>query len=214
MGNSRRPCSFGCDRHSGFSLLHDSLLDLPRCDRSASGPLRSAWLAVLIGLSVGGCGGEEERQTSDMPADVLYNSIEAAREAKPAGQTPPKRLGVLAAADLPADLRTGSACRLMQGERLLLHAAASGAVARIDGRPRRLRIAGPVGPSGGFFAGDGITISVGRQVPPVGEGYEPPAPATASIGNAVDPQVEQVAGMWACLPVGVTPGPSRAAAPG
>ena len=182
--------------------------------RSATPPSSSLALVLLLALATAGCSGEEERQTSNLPADMLYNSIEAAREARPAKEDAPKRLGVLAAADLPADLRQGSACRLMQGERLLLHAASSGAVARIDGRSQRLRIAGPVGPSGGFFAGKGVTISVGRQVPPVGEGYEPPAPATASVGSPSDTRVEQVAGMWACLPAGGPPAAAPAEAPG
>ena len=184
-----------------YSLLECRRLGAPR-------PCRAGALLLLLAVATAGCRSEEESKTSNLPADMLYNSIESAREAKPARQDAPKRLGVLAPADLPADLREGPACRLMQGERLLLHAASGGAVARIDGRPQRLRIAGPVGPSGGYFAGRGVTISVGRQVPPVGEGYEPPAPATASVGNASDSRVEQVAGMWACLPAGGAPAAS------
>jgi hypothetical protein len=199
--NPESLCSFGQDRRLGSVSLHIFVPDHGRAPLDAIRWRPATRLALLLILAVGGCRAEEQQQTSKLPADALYNSIEEAREAKPVVKADPRRLGVLAPGDIPEDLRHGSACRLVQGDRLLLHAAASGAVARIDGRPLRLRIAGPVGPSGGFFNGSGVTISVGRQVAPVGEGYEPPAPATASISNTRDAGIQHVNAMWACLPV-------------
>ena len=161
--------------------------------------------AILLGLSLSaGCSGnsdsrnEEQGPASELPPDELFDRIEAARELKPREEVQPERIGTLADAEIPQDLRIGPACTLMRGGALLLVAGAQGAAARIDGRPVRLQIAAPVGPSGGFFRAEGVTISIGRQVPPTAAGPEPAALATATIGNGADAQLQKIAGMWEC----------------
>lgn len=108
------------------------------------------------------------------------------------------RLGSLTAGDVPADLRQGRGCRLVQGERLLLLANAQGAIARLDGRILRLRIGGPLGPSGGFFVADGASVSIGRTVPAGGQQMISQGPATVSVGGATDRPIEKIDADWAC----------------
>ena len=181
---------------------------------------RSATAAALLiaaGLAVG-CSnsGDENDQVpaNDLPAAELFNRIEDARELRPGEEPPRERIGTLTDNEVPQDLRGGPSCRLTRGGALLLVAAAGGAAARIDGRPIRFQIAGVVGPSGGFFRASGVTISVGRQVPPPGDGPEPPAPATATIastGKGDDPRPQKIAGIWGCSTAPATAAPAPAA---
>ncbi|WP_165356293.1 hypothetical protein [Sphingosinicella sp. BN140058] len=129
---------------------------------------------------------------------MLYNRIEDARVLKDPQDTDGPRLGTITATDVPADLRQGRGCRLVQGERLLLLANARGAIARLDGRILRLRIGGPLGPSGGFFVADGASVSIGRTVPAAGQQMISQGPATVSVGGARDRPIEKVDADWAC----------------
>ncbi|TFI59145.1 hypothetical protein E2493_06365 [Sphingomonas parva] len=171
-------------------------------------------VCLAIVLFASGCGEEEEgARASNLTADELYNRIEAARELKPAEDAAPARIGFLALGDVPPDLREGRTCTLSRDGKRLLHVAAGGAVARIDGRLLRLAIAGPVGPTGGFFEAPGVTISVGRQIAPRAQTGEPPAPATASIGNGKDATVQRVEAIWQCVSSRTGPAPAQPAPP-
>ena len=148
----------------------------------------------LAALALAACAQEEGG--TDLPPDVLVNRLEALSEAKSSSGPAPNRLGVLAEADIPGDFRRGPSCRLHQHDRLLLVAAAPGAVAQIDGRPARLRVSGPVGPTGGFFAAQGVTISVGRNDPPEAKG--PSTRASVTVGGHPMTPMEKLDGSWVC----------------
>jgi hypothetical protein len=156
-------------------------------------------LAPLL-LTLAACGdGGEAGAGADPDADRLANTIEAVAHVKdPSKATPPRRLGVLADADLPPEFRTGPNCRLHDGERLLLLAAAPGAVAHLDGRVVRLAAAAPVGPSGGYFEAPGITVSVGRRAP-LGQPSGSPDRAGITIGGNPERPIEKAEASWACL---------------
>ena len=151
-------------------------------------------LLFLFALTLAACGREEGE--TDLPPEVLVNRLEALSQAKNSSGPAPKRLGVLADADIPADFRQGPSCRLHQHDRLLLIAAAPGALARIDGRPTRLRVSGSVGPTGGFFAAQGVTISVGRNDPPETKG--PSTRAGVTVGGHPMTPMERLDGSWIC----------------
>jgi len=168
--------------------------------RSRTVTFTIVWRAgAVLALLTAGCGREEDREAaSELPADELYNRIEAAREADTPAEAPPARLAPLRLTDIPAELRDRPSCRLARDGRVLLLATTAGAVARLDDRPLRMRIAGLLDSTGGFFEAEGATISVGRQVAPLARGAEPAGLATASIGNRRDAAVGRVEGTWQC----------------
>ena len=151
-------------------------------------------LLFLTVLSLAGCGKNEGE--TDLPPGELVNRIETLSQIEDPVEPVPKRLGVLSEADVPADFRRGPSCRLHQHDRLLLIAAAPGALARIDGRLTRLRVSGPVGPTGGFFVAEGVTVSVGRSDPPEAKG--PSTRAGVAIGGHPRTPLEKLDGSWVC----------------
>ena len=151
---------------------------------------------LLLGaIAVASCGKDDSG--TDLPPDVLLNRIETLSQIEGGPDSaPPKRLGVLTEADIPAEFARGPTCRLHQHDRLLLIAGAPGALARVDGKPTRLRVSGPVGPTGGFFAAEGITISVGRTDPPEAKG--PSTRAGVTVGGHPRTPEEKHDGSWVC----------------
>ena len=165
---------------------------------------------ALLALLAAACGGgDPDESRSGVPADEFANRIEEISVLRPEEEKAvPSRVGALAENEIPEEYRTGPSCRFHSGGRLVLHSAAPGAVARIDGRVAPLRITGPVGPSGGFFEAPGITFSVGRRPPPSAaasasnpDGAAAAAPgggAGATIGGDRSKPIERITGSWAC----------------
>ncbi len=162
--------------------------------------LRFSLCLALLASSVAACGGGDEDEAAAGPGGAdLANTIEAVAHVKePGAAAAPRRLGVLADADLPADLRNGATCRLQDGQDLLLLASAPGAVARIDGRVVRLAVAAPVGPSGAYFEAPGVTVSIGRRAP-LGAAPGGPNRAGVTIGGNPDQPIEKAEASWVCL---------------
>lgn len=150
-------------------------------------------LALL--LVPGACGGGAEDEPK-LPPDQLEKAIENLAVLKEEKVKPPPRLGVLAEAEVPPELVSGGACRFYLQDRLLAVAGATGALAKIDGKPRGLIIQGPVGPSGGFFAADRVTVSVGRRAPVGAAG--PTTAAGITVGGDPARPVEKHEGSWVC----------------
>jgi hypothetical protein len=165
--------------------------------------MRASISLPILALIAASCGGEEAEEPAGNPsAGELHNRIENVAFVQPkeeAEKAAPRRLGVLQEAALPPEYRAGRACRLTQGADLLLIAAAPGAVAKVDGRTMRLAIAGPVGPSGGFFEAPGATISVGLK--PL-EGAAIGAPTTragVTVGGDDTKPIQSQEASWICL---------------
>jgi hypothetical protein len=150
-----------------------------------------------------------------LPRDALANAIDELHVAKDPEdpQASPHRLGFLADAEVPAEYRTGRACRLQQNGRLALIAAAPGALARVDNRLIRLTAGGPIGPSGGYFEAPGVTISIGRRaaVEPGSPQANMAWPAGITVGGDPDRPLAKLSADWGCFtPAETQPPPAPA----
>jgi hypothetical protein len=166
--------------------------------------MRAPIFLPLLALAAASCGGEEgsDEPVGNPSSGELHNRIENVAFVQPeeeAEKAAPRRLGVLQEAALPAEYRAGRSCRLTQGANLLLVAATPGAIANIDGRIMPLRIAGPVGPSGGFFEAAGASVSIGLQ-PPAGAAVgSPTTHAGVTVGGNDSKPIERHEASWICL---------------
>ncbi|HEY0150319.1 MAG TPA: hypothetical protein VGB70_15125 [Allosphingosinicella sp.] len=157
--------------------------------------------ALSLALLAASCGSNEPSNTpiGDPTAAELANRIEAiAQVPEEEREAAPRRLELLREDQVPADLRTGRLCRLTEGSNLLLVAGDAGAAANIDGKPVRLRIAGPVGPIGGYFEGPGATVSIGLKPP---EGATVGSVATLAgitVGGDSAKPIQRHQGSWTC----------------
>jgi hypothetical protein len=165
--------------------------------------MRARFFLPVLALTAASCGSEGADEPAGNPsADELHNRIENVAfvpSDKEAEKAVPRRLGVLQEEALPPEYRAGRSCRLTEGANLVLIAAAPGAVAKIDGRAMRMKIAGPVGPSGGFFEAPGATISVGLK--PL-EGAAVGAPTTragVTVGGDDAKPIQSHEASWICL---------------
>jgi hypothetical protein len=165
--------------------------------------MRTPPLLPALALILASCGGGEADEPAGNPSPAeLHNRIENVALVKPekaAEKAAPRRLGVLQEASLPAEYRAGRSCRLTQGANLLLVAAAPGGIAIVDRRMRPLRIAGPVGPSGGFFEAPGASISIGLQPPPGAAVGSPRTHAGVTVGGDDAKPIERHEASWTCL---------------
>lgn len=113
--------------------------------------------AALAALA--GCGGED---SPPLDNDQLAGAIENVAEVRPAPKsTPPgSALVPLTRGDIERLPSTG--CDFSAAGRLVFAAPGGDALARVNGLLIRFAPNGPVGPSGGFFATERFSISVGR----------------------------------------------------
>jgi hypothetical protein len=153
--------------------------------------------AALLLLAASACGPGEPDDTAKLPPDQLEKAIQNLAVLKDEEEAkPPPRLGVLTEAEVPPEVSSGGSCRFFLQDRLLAVAGAGGAVVKIEGRPRLLVIQGPVGPSGGFFAAEKVTVSIGRRAPIGGAG--PSTAAGITVGGDPARPVEKHDGSWVC----------------
>jgi hypothetical protein len=165
--------------------------------------MRTLYLLPVLALATASCGAEETDEPAGNPSSAelaqRIENVAFVQTKEEAEKAVPRRLGVLREATLPAEYRTGRACRLTQGPNLLLVAAAPGGIAMVDGQVRPLRIAGPVGPSGGFFEAPGASVSIGLQ-PPAGAVVGSPAThAGVTVGGDDTKPIERHEASWLCL---------------
>lgn len=157
---------------------------------------------LLAPLLLAACG---EPEGDDRPRanslDELENRLEKLSNRTSEEIEPAPRLAVLKKSDLGPELRSNPACRLHRDRRLLLVVNAAGAVARIDGRRVPLTVTGPVGPTGGFFTGPGVTLSVGRTEPSGNDAaeYGMGWPARVTIGGDKERPIEKQEATWICV---------------
>ena len=158
--------------------------------------------AAILALLAAACGEQEAAQEplGDPTAAELANRIEAVSQIAPEEKkAAPRRLGLLREEQVPAELRTGRSCRLLEGNNLLLVAGAAGGVAVVDGRPVRLRIAGPVGPIGGYFEGPGVTVSIGLKPPEGATAGSPATRAGVTVGGDSTKPIQRHEASWTCV---------------
>jgi hypothetical protein len=156
------------------------------------------FLAVLPFLAA--CGGSEEVEPRANSVEELTNRLDKLADRTSEDVEVRDRLAFLEAEDLDERLGSDPACRLHSGGRLYLVVNAAGAVARVDGRRVPLAVAGPVGPTGGFFTAPGVTLSVGRLEPggqaaaEYGQGW----PARVTVGGDKERPIEKHEATWTC----------------
>jgi hypothetical protein len=159
--------------------------------------MRRAWLVAI--LLVAGCRKPAEDAPA-VPPDQLANAIEQVRQLKdPPAPPPPRRLGFL----LPADLAQAGGdpvCTLRLGDRPLLVAGTARALARIDGRPTFLDVAGPMDAAAAFFRAPRATISIGRgaAVPPAADVPGAAWPVGVTVGGLADVPDQKLDASWSC----------------
>jgi hypothetical protein len=157
---------------------------------------------IALSLLLAACGGpgEDDRPRANS-VEELENRLDKLADRTSEEIEPEPRMSNLKQADLGPELRSDPACRLHRDGRLLLVVNASGAVARIDGRPVPLAVSGPVGPTGGFFTGAGVTVSVGRTEPTGNEAaeYGRGWPARATVGGDKERPLEKLEATWTCV---------------
>ena len=165
--------------------------------------MRIPFVLPVLALLAASCGQEEE--TGELLGDPspaeLANRIEAIGQVAPEKEkeAEPPRLVPLEEAQLPAEYRTGRACRLTQGGNLFLIAVAQGAVAKVDGRVTQLRTAGPVGPTGGFWEAAGVSVSIALKLAGAPAAANPPMRAGVTVGGDDQSKpVQRLEGDWSC----------------
>jgi hypothetical protein len=163
------------------------------------------WLAptclafpCLALLALAACRRAAEDQAF-IPPDQLANAIEDVRQIKEAPPPPPRRLSFLTPADL-ASVTGGTACTLRQGSRTLLVAGAARALARVDGRPVLLDLAGPMDASAAFFRGPRVTLSIGRHMTVAPQADAPGIawPVGVTVGALPQGDALKLDATWAC----------------
>ncbi|HET9639352.1 MAG TPA: hypothetical protein VFP12_09115 [Allosphingosinicella sp.] len=162
--------------------------------------IRGFFLIVPL-LFLAACGPEEDDRPRANSVDELENRLEKLADRTTEEIEPAPRLAPLRRADLGAEFRANPACRLHRDRRLYLVVNASGGLARIDGRPVRLAVSGPIGPTGGFFTAPGITVSVGRTEPTGNDAAEYGLgwPARATVGGDKERPLEKQEATWICV---------------
>jgi hypothetical protein len=157
-------------------------------------------LPLLVGVAafLASCG-SETADTPQLPPEELANRIDELAVGK-VEETKAPRMALLRQADIGPEFRDRPSCRLHRGDGILLIVVEGRGLARIDGRAVPLAISAPVGPTGGFFTGEGVTISVGRtgQFPAEAESYGRDWPAGATIGGSTDKPIEKLDASWVC----------------
>jgi hypothetical protein len=135
-----------------------------------------------------------------VPPDQLFNVIEEVREEKKAPPPgPPKRLAFLTPRDL-ATINGDIHCTLRQRDRPVLVAGRARALARVDGHPLLLDLAGPLDASAAFFKAPRVTISIGRHAPIAREADAPGIawPVGVTVGGLPNVEDEKIQATWAC----------------
>ncbi|HEX5183752.1 MAG TPA: hypothetical protein VFW19_11455 [Allosphingosinicella sp.] len=164
-------------------------------------------LLLLLPLLAASCNRSPGNQPA-LPPDQLANAIEAVRVEHKAAPTPPKRLDFLRKADL--ERASGEIlCTLSRKGRPILVAGRRRALARVDGRPVLLAVAGPLGRSAAFFRAPGITISLGRHatVDPKADAPDTDWPVGVTVGGLDNVEDEKIEAAWRCSARAALPTP-------
>jgi hypothetical protein len=154
-----------------------------------------------LALLLAACGREEDPAAS-MSDEQLRREIEAAATppVPPEKRPPPPRLAALTAGETAAFVQGRTFCMVTEGDRRLFVTVGPLGLARVDGQLRQLRASGPVAGSGGFFAAEGVSISIGRGGQFAGDAaaYAPDWAAQLSVGGSGSGLPQRFDVRWRC----------------
>lgn len=157
-------------------------------------------MAMLLLLA--GCGGGGSDPTAGKSDEQLRREIEALAEPKPIAkdEPPPFRLRPLKVGEVRQHVGGRPACILVYRGLVFFVTSGDRGIANVDGRTAELVATGPVGPTGGFFSGQGATISIGRFAQYAGraEAYAPAWPVDVAVGGAKEIMPQRFEGSWTC----------------
>jgi hypothetical protein len=156
--------------------------------------MRSSFLIGVILL--GACGGQEEAPNAANGADIAR--LATPRQEAKADPLASVRLQSLTAADLEQEGLAGAGCEFRLGDMIVLAAAGSDALIRINGELRHLVHSAPSGATGGFFEDRRLSVSIGRTE---GEGDTQATgtwPARLTVTNRRTEVDLELRGSWSC----------------
>ena len=152
--------------------------------------------AALVLVLLGACGGEAEPPNAANAADI--ERLSTPKQAPKADPLASVRLQALTAADIEQEGLAGAGCDFRLGDMLVLAAAGSDALVRINGELRHLIHSAPAGATGGFFEDRQLSVSIGRTE---GEGEAAAAgtwPARLTVTNRRTEADLELRGHWSC----------------
>ena len=147
--------------------------------------------SLLALAALAGCGGETG---GNQPASTEQIERVSTPKNDVVDVRPSARLEPLSGHEIAQVGRDGG-CIFSRGPDILLVAAGSNAIARVDGAARHFVQSAPVEPTGGFFEDRQISISIGRT------GADGPA-ARATTTNRRAETSEEIEGTWTCEGLG------------
>lgn len=166
--------------------------------------MRHLVLAFALILTACGGGDEEESGALNIEDRALANRIEdlavlEKNEAEAAAPKPLLPIEPLSHDEIARELQPSAGCDLSVGDQMLLVAGTNDAIVKADGKIVHLERQGRPTPTGGYFTGGGLSISIGRASPD-GEAGEKASswPAEASIRHVSEEKPQTIKAIWRC----------------
>ncbi|WP_106639125.1 hypothetical protein [Allosphingosinicella vermicomposti] len=166
--------------------------------------MRCLLIASTLVLTACGGSGEEERGALNVEDRALANRIEdlaalEKNEAEAAVPEPASPLEPISYEDVAKELKPGAGCDLSVDGRFLLVAVTGDAIVKTRGRIVHLKQDGSPAETGGFFRGEGLSVSVGRiGADRIIVDETARWPAEAAVRRAGDEKPVTIAGTWRC----------------
>lgn len=163
--------------------------------------MKLRWVPAAMLLAFAGACAEETQPAQEKSAEQLMREIEAVAELKPEVKESdlPITLVPLKRIDLD-QLGQGPRCFVFRGEKIYFASAGGNGVLRLNGRVTHVAAGGPVGPTGGFFRGGDVRVSVGRTGGYAGRAadYVPGWLADVAVRAHRDGMAQYAEARWTC----------------
>lgn len=154
-------------------------------------------LAALLLSGCGDSGPQGDAESANLVRPAPTGAASQPRRLQPDG--PPPQLEPLGSDEIEAAALEGAGCDFTIGEQVLLVAVEREAIVRVGGRILRLSHYGPLGNTGGFFAGREVRVSVGRtEGARARESDGPSWPARIAVTSPTSGQPSRIEGRWSC----------------
>jgi hypothetical protein len=163
--------------------------------------MRSLLLPLLLLLTACGGGGDDAGGNAVDPA--FLNRIEdlsvLEKNEAEAAPGPSFPLEPVSFEDVARELAPGAGCDLMADGRFLFVAVGQDAIARVRGKIVHLKPQGPLADTGGYFTGEGLSVSIGRVSPDsVSADGTARWPAEIAVRQKADEKPQTRSATWRC----------------